>query len=248
MMKNRVCGITLLFASEQDSSSLVEAQLKSYVVQLADWKSLNCIAKDIANDVCKKAFANENIKYLGIEDIFYVSGIFNQFEILGKSFIPECNTIKKAQELLIEEELYACNKFELSSSSKWYLVSLLYFYHDKDIKDKLTISCSTPIYSKSIKDIKELVLKTANKEAFVNKIVTESLDEMNFRYLKYIGIENIHLITENPNDNGAFQVLYKDFNNIQEIKNILPKESDLKKSLLLIMKKGYPTINQSYNH
>jgi hypothetical protein len=238
MMTKKVCGITLLFAYMQSSYDLIEAQLKSYVISFIDWDNLNYIAKELASKVCENALENESIQYLGIEDVFYVSGCFKQFEILGKSYITECNTINKAQKLLLDEKNYSFNKSGLSSTSMWYLVCLLYFYHDKNINDKLTISCNTPVYSESIKTIKELILETANKEDFIKKIVTKSLDEMDYNNLKYIGVENIYSIEEDPVNNGAFQISYKDFNNIHEIKNILPDESNLKESFLLITEKG----------
>lgn len=103
---------------------------------------------------------------MGIEDIYYVSGPFREEEVLGKSYIDEIVKIKDAKSLLLKYNEYTCNFQRNKQKEKWFLFSLIYFYHDRLINDKLAISCYTPVFANTLKDAKLKIKAICETEIF----------------------------------------------------------------------------------
>jgi len=221
-MKNKKnIGITLLFYSKRKSN--YTSFLKSYVLEIKDWD-------DLQSEIKKITLLNKALKYVGIEDIFYVSGLFGEKEILGKSYIDEITKIKDAKKLLLKQKKYTCNFQENNQKEKWFLFSLIYFYHDKNTGDKLSISCLTPIFADNLKNAKIKVRKFCETEAFMKKIVLYKLDKMYYTNLKYIGIEDVSYVEENVEKGGAYECSFKTYRKIEKIKDLLPSNEKMQTS------------------
>jgi len=221
-MKNKKnIGITLLFYSKRKNN--YTAILKSYVVKIKDWV-------DLQFEIKKIVLINKTLNYVGIEDIFHVSGLFGEKEVLGKSYIDEITKIKDAKKFLLNKKQYSCNFQENKQRKKWFLISLIYFYHDKNTKDKLSISCLTPIFADNLKNAKVKVETFCKTEAFMKKIVLYELDKMYFINLKYIGIEDISYVEENAEKGGAYECNFKTYRKIEKIKDLLPSDEIVRES------------------
>lgn len=222
MENEKNIGVTLLFYQKKTSNYI--AFLKSYILKIKGWNDLQIEIKKIAS-------RNKTLEYIGIEDVFHVSGTFGEKEILGKSYIDEVTKIKDAKKLLLKQSKYTCNfQKNKQKGSKWFLFSLIYFYHDKNTGDKLSISCFTPILAVNVKNAKVKIRKFCETESFLKKIVLLKLDRMSYTNLKYIGIEDISFVEEDAEKGGSFEYSFKKYKNNDEIKSLLPPMKKILKS------------------
>ncbi|RNA63543.1 hypothetical protein D1631_17300 [Chryseobacterium nematophagum] len=226
-MKNeKVIGITLLFYQRKKRNYI--AFLKSYIVRIKNWNDLQIKIKKIVSVV-------ERLEYLGIEDIFYVSGTFKEKEVLGKSYMDEIVKIKDAKKLLLKQDKYTC-KFQINKQKeKWFLFSLIYFYNDKSIGDRLSISCFTPIFAADVEKAKVKVRKFYETEVFLKKIVLFKLDKMSYTNLRYIGIEDISYVEEDVKKGGAYECRFKTYRKFEKIKDLQPSTKKIQKSFKQVM-------------
>jgi hypothetical protein len=223
MKTNASCvGITLLYAKKE--GKIIEGQLKSYVVNAINWKQLQNALKDIVQKQTKDA----EIEYLGLYDVFYVSGSFKENNILGKSCIDDLNTKRKSKSLVKKRKDYSCLELKSLKPFKWLLVSLVYFYENRQQKDFCTVTCLTPIKSNDLSKVIKKVREVSVKKSFKKKIFRPLIDQMDSKNLSFVGIEDIYVVRENPEKSEAFQTLYSDYKNINALKKMLPGEEELK--------------------
>lgn len=214
-------GVTLLFFQSKKSS--YTAFLKSYILKYDNWKDLQIKIKQTTD-------ANKELTYLGLEDVFYVSGPFKEREVLGKSYIDEIVKVKDVKRKLLKNNEYTF-KFQVNNKKeKWFLFSLMYFYHDKNIDDKLAISCFTPVLANNVKAAKTKIKAISETKVFLKKILPFKLDRMFYTNLKYIGIEDISYIEEDMKNGGAFEYSFKMYRKIEKIKELLPSNEKILKS------------------
>lgn len=221
MEKEKFIGVTLLFF--QKGKNNYTAFLKSYILKSNSWD-------DLQKEVEQIVLADKKLTYLGIEDIYYVSGSFKENEVLGKSYIDEIVKIKEAKNLLLKQKEYTCNFQINKQKEKWFLFSLLYFYHDKLSGDKLAISCFTAIFANTIKDAKLKIKAICETESFLKKILPSQLDKMSYTNLKYIGIEDISYIKEDVKNGGAIEQNFKKYKEVDAIKELLPPNEKIEKA------------------
>lgn len=218
MEKEKFIGLTLLFFQKRKNNYV--AFLKSYVIKSNCWD-------DLQTEVEHIVLADKKLTYLGIEDIYYVSGPFREEEVLGKSYIDEIVKIKDAKSLLLKYNEYTCNFQRNKQKEKWFLFSLIYFYHDRLINDKLAISCYTPVFANTLKDAKLKIKAICETEIFLKKILPFKLDKMSYANLKYIGIEDVSYIKEDVKGGGAIEESFKEYKEVDEIKELLPPNEKL---------------------
>lgn len=226
MKHKKFIGITLLFYQEKKSNYV--AFLKSYILKIQNWDDLQMEIKKIIS-------VSKTLKYIGVEDVFYVSGPLKEEEVLGKSYIDDIIKIKDAKKLLLKKSEYTFNFQKSIQKEKWFLFSLIYFYYDKSIGDKLSISCLTPIYAKDIENAKIKIGKFCNTEYFLKKILLFKLDKMHYYNLKYIGIEDVSIIEENVEEKGSFEYSFKKYKRIEQIHDLLPSKEKILKSFKRII-------------
>jgi len=206
-------GVTLLF--KKDNVKVVAGILKSIVVTSTKTDLKNKI-NNRANEISKFY----DYKFIGINDVFFVSGEIIQGEILGRTTDYDLDTTFKAKSIVSKNF-----DFDITSKSKQFNCSLVYLCKNFD-KDKFTISVITVLNSLSTSVIDD-ANHIANNTTFMEKIKANSIEKI--ESIKYIGIEDIG---ETELKFGVFQSFYAEFNDEKS----LEKEIISKNEMLLKLK------------
>lgn len=197
-------GVTLLFYDEKPDSIL--GILKSLVLETKKSELVNR-----ANILGKKIASADNYTYLGINDIFIVSGEAKEGEILGRTSYFDYNDIDKAKQLM--------NEFHKIETGK-FLCSLIYFCSN-NMGEKFTITVLT-ILELTTTPLKKQIEKIVNEIKFKNKIVEISVDRID--KIDFIGIESLEKTDLKFN---VFETLYSDFDNLEILNEEILSSSDL---------------------
>lgn len=215
MQSKKYIGVTMLFREIHKRG--ITGCLKSYVV-----------SKQFFKEETKKIIKQEEencFQFLGFEDFFMVSGEIKEFAVLGKSYLNELRTIKQSKSLVKKKYAYHINNSKIKFP--WILISIVYFYEDKQNSDSLTISCLLSVKAEQVKNMENFIEKVKSS-GFKKKVVSQLVDEMNYNYLSYVGIEDITYIESSNNiKKAAFQVLYSNFKSEKALKEALPAKAFL---------------------
>ncbi|MFD1603061.1 hypothetical protein ACFSJW_06825 [Flavobacterium artemisiae] len=205
-MEEIIIGATLLF--KKNNTKVVSGILKSIVVT-ATKSDLKKKIDNRANEIAKFY----DYKFIGINDVFFVSGQIMQGEILGRNTNYDLNTLSKAESIVSTEF-----SFDDSSTSKHFNCSLVYFCENFE-NDKFAISIITVLNSLAptvIEDANHI----ANDISFIKKIKASSIEKI--KSIRYLGIEDIG---EVELELGVFQSFYAEFNDEKSLKEeIISKE------------------------
>lgn len=213
-------GITLLFSVTEDNNLL--GVLKSYVIECKDKYSVIDKAFKKAEDQINLNYPN--YKFLGIEDVFSVSGKVGQIELMGRSTLFDIGSLTKAKELVGNEK-----DLDVSNESNYYCGSLVYFYEGGIKGEKgyaFTILATVKGESKEIafKNLKDI----ATNSKTIDKIAQNSVESIVVNKIIFVGIEDIEAITEDVENGGSFQVLFNDeFNTEIDLLSMLPSKEEL---------------------
>lgn len=208
-MKNLIIGATLLF--KKKDIEIISGILKSTVIVVNE--------KSAENEIQQKGLeiANfYNYEYIGVNDVFYVSGDVVEGEILGRTTYYDLNTLRKAKSIVSNDF-----SFDSDSNSQTFNCSLVYFCENsKGIK--FTISAVT-ILNSSANSIIENANLTAKNPEIIRKIKTSSVE--NIVSALFVGIDDIG---ETDLKYKVFQSFYADFENIEDIKQEVISNKELK--------------------
>ncbi|EKT3958431.1 hypothetical protein [Flavobacterium psychrophilum] len=197
-------GVTLVFCKEKHDS--IEGILKSLVLNT---NKMNF--EDEVHNVANEISEHYNAKYLGINDVFIVSGIPKEGEVLGRISYFEYDDRRKSEKLKgnFSNTIIDC-------ANRDFLCSIIYFCQN-DKKEFYTITVLTVIelndgnFENKIKNI-------GNDSKFKDKVIETSIDGLN--KLDYIGIERFEEICIEYN---IFERLYSDFENLEFlVKEVIP--------------------------
>jgi len=216
-------GITLLFYKRKRRAST--AYLRSFVVEVSSLSNLKSTALKIGK-------RNPEQTFVGIEDVFFVSGPIREGEVLGKSYIEEITSPEETKKLLLKRKSYSFHfqTIRATTGKKWYLVSMIYFYNNKKASDKLAISCLTPVLAKNLSEVDAKIKAICQNISFLKKVLPFTIDRMEFTNLTYIGIEDVTLIKKSLLNNGCFEESFNDYKNLHELKGILPDKNYIEKT------------------
>lgn len=206
-------GITILFKDNKDPLK-INGILKSTVIELYG-NNLKEAAQNIGNNIAEFY----DFKYLGINDLFIVSGNPKAGELLGRTTYYEIDSLKEVKALLPDN--YSLNR---DSSSNLFNCSILYFCQNND-KDKFCISVLSIVKS-SIENLPTEIETLAQSDTFLAKIKSTSIE--NIEEIEYIGIEDICDIDLKFN---VFQSFYMDFEFEEELKEELLSDKEIKEIL-----------------
>ncbi len=117
-------GITLLY-SVLEVKNLVGV-LKSYVVKCQDKTSVIDIAQKKAEEQINLFYPNYT--YIGIEDVFTVTGEVVEGELMGRSTLYDVDSVSKAKKLVNNIDYVN----ETKSNSEYYCANLVYFYEGNE--------------------------------------------------------------------------------------------------------------------
>jgi len=209
-------GITLLYSVTEENNLL--GVLKSYVIECKDKYSVIDAAYKKAEEQINLNYSN--YKFIGIEDVFSVTGKVAHGELMGRSTLFDIDSIDKAKELTRSEK-----DLDVSKQANYYCGSLVYFYEGEK-------GYAFTILAIVKETSKESVFKTLRDEATNNKtldkIIENSVDSIVKNKIKFVGIEDVNAITEDVDNGGSFQVLFNDeFNTEADLFSILPSKDEL---------------------
>jgi hypothetical protein len=224
MNSSKYAGITLLF--KKDNFKTVDVYLKSYVISIENFKSN--LKKIVSNEL-----SYNSIEFVGIEDLFFVSGKFKEFSVLGKTTFNEFNTFKKAKNLIRNQKSYTIK--EENINTKFLLLNLVYFYSDKLKNTNFTITCLVPIKSVKFINSREMVLDKIQSNGFKRKIVTEKISRIN--NIEFVGIENLSSVNWNS-ELSTFQTFFKRFKKNYNVTCLLGDKKEISKKKKQILKKS----------
>lgn len=209
-------GVTLVFSDKTNNS--ISGILKSCTVNTS---SMN-FKQDIESHANKIA-EFYSYKYLGINDVFAVSGKAKVGEVLGRITYYDIDTLPKAKKLIRKDMEF------LGDSNKKVSCSLLFF--SKDLSESnITISIKTLLLLEKSK-LSTSAYELANSNSFKGKIIDISVDGI--RELQYVGIEDFQ---EADLKFNVFETYYSDFSNINELLGEILKFRYLKSKLLDVFK------------
>lgn len=204
-------GVTLLFKDKKDKKII--GILKSAVLNINPEK-LNKEVEDYAVKIEKEM----DYQYIGLNDVFSVSGDAQQGEVLGRHTFYDVININDAKKLIADKG-YSYNP---NISKSYFNFSSVYLCDN--LNEKYTISILSIIFSKP-ENVVEEVLKLSCNQNFIEKIRNHSLEKIN--NLVFVGIEDICDIDLKDN---VFQTFYASFINEGFLREELlsPKEISLK--------------------
>ena len=197
-------GITLVF--KEKDNDLISGVLKSLVLdsKIDDFKNE-------VNELGNKIAKYYDYTFLGINDVFTVSGEAKQGEILGRTSYFDYDDITKAKELK--------NEF-LKNETGTFLSSLIYFCSNK-IGEKFTLTVLT-ILELTNTDFEKQIQQIADEVKFKNKIIeisVDGIDELNF-----IGVESLEKTDLKFN---VFETLYSNFDSLDILSEEIISSNDL---------------------
>jgi hypothetical protein len=215
-------GVTIVFKKIEPLK--IKGVLKSTIVDF----NMNDLTRSILSVGSEIAKANDYV-YLGVNDIFIVSGTATEGQIMGRTTFYELDTIKKSKTLLHSDFSYDEN-----TSFKFFNCSLIYLCKSKQ-NEKFTLSILSIVNSSTDEVISKVELM-AQDILFLKKIKLFSIKEI--EEIKFIGIADICDIDLKFN---VFQSFYNEFDNIAALK----KEVLSKKEFELMIKDITPIIRSN---
>lgn len=209
-------GITLLF--QKESRSDIIGVLTSLCIDTTKMSFYNDILQQAIriSDCC-------NLKYLGINDIYKVTGKPAVGEILGRTLYDELTTEKEAKHLA-SFDIQSLSRTDSNIKS----CSLVYFCKDNYSKT-FTITVLT-LLDLGVNDIQKKLTTMANSLSFLNKIKEVSVEKI--ISIEFIGVEDVFKMDSRLN---IFEISEGTFDTFQELqKEIMnDKEIDIKLDLIL---------------
>lgn len=169
-------GVTLLFL-DSNSNEKVNGVLKSIVLN-TDLDSLN----DNANTAGVEIGNHYKYDYLGINDVFMVSGKIEPGAVLGRMTYYELDSLKKAEKFL--PEFYSCNP---SESLRYYNANVFYFCQNEQGQN-FSISILTVVKG-SNEELESKIEEIAQNQKFLKLIKDNSLEKL--ANMDFVGIEDI---------------------------------------------------------
>jgi len=211
-------GITLLYSILEKGRNI--GVLKSYVIDCLDKYSVIQEAEKKAKQ--QVDLRHPNYKFLGIEDVFTVTGEVREGELMGRTTLYDIDSVEVAKKMVMNDSDFA-KKSEYSSNN--FCGSLIYFYEGDKEKYAFTIYAITiGAINEVVKNLKDI----ATSGQFIKKIIDTSVESMEITKVSFLGIENINAITEDVTKGGSYLVHYNDeVENEEELLSMLPSGKEL---------------------
>lgn len=215
-------GITLIFYQKRNDS--ISGFLKSYSVKRKAYDALISNIEQIASLETKQ----NKVIYLGINDIYKVSGKASAGELLGRSSLYDLNTYRLAKSL-IGSSLDSSSFLDRNEMRN---CSLIYYYSGR--KRKFTFTVLTILESESQEQFYEQAYKIGTCPKFLKKIKQNSSDSINLKNVHFVGVESSFTIRD-LYVTGCYQEFNASFGHIHFIKEELMSEKKIVKSLSKII-------------
>lgn len=209
-MKEMKIGATLLF--KQITKNKVKGILKSIII--SEIKKTKVLKE--TQDRGQEIATHYEYDYLGINDLFSVSGDIEPNAILGRTSFYDLDSLEKSKTLINKEVLWLEEKDNLI----FFNCSLVFFCKSID-EDNYTISVLSVIES-SYKEVYNDAKKLGLKQGFQDKIKSNSIEKI--VELHFIGIESVCHIDLKFD---VFQTFIAEFDNEDELAEELLPDNDI---------------------
>ena len=220
-------GVPLLYYYENESLNGV---LKSYTLEHSLSLDIDSLTKEIASREISQF--HPHYRYLGINDIFKVSGKAADGQMLGRTSHYDITTESEAKSLLKGKENYSSEDY---SSNGYFNCTMVFFYKDlKDITESFAFTILTLIKAKSLQ---EAILKAENlssNEGFLDRIIKSSVDDIDLKGFKFLGFEDFCNIEDDIDAGGAYQTYYSEFESLRQIEQEKLSETKFKELIEIL--------------
>ncbi|WP_010522080.1 hypothetical protein [Aquimarina agarivorans] len=211
-------GVTFLYKNNNDN--LIEVVLISCIIEIPSIKDLTNIDKK-----AKEISSKFNYEYLGINDLFHVTGKLTEGEIIGRTSYYELNTFDKSRSLIMDDSFF---KNKSSIINKFYCFTTIYFCKN-DINQNFTISIKS-IFKNNSNNLHQQIHEISKNRTFLKKIISNSIDKI--QSIEFVGIEDLYLIDLNMD---IFETLFSNINEIQSIEDEIISEKKVKELITDIL-------------
>ncbi len=222
-------GVTLLIMNHQRKK--LRASLLSIIFEFRSIQDLKNKIEEYCNKFNLKKIddINNNINdliYIGIYDVYYVSDNLTDNCMIGKTSEDEINSLDKARKLIKGIEMY---DFKLLSNDKTndFISELVYFYNDIYKNENFTITAKFYHSEKTIFETLKAIKKNANSTWYKEKIIEGSEEKLQTKRIRYLGVGDVYVKSKFAKKLEGVEAIYNDFVDIMEIKAMLPDQNDV---------------------
>ena len=230
---HKYLGITIIFSLHEIDK--IWGVMKSYVIDFVE--SVEKLYKKIEEIVEEETFIQDGkVEYLGVYDIFTVSSNIENGAIVGYNIYDKLNSRNAALSLVSNQSEYSFQKQNINLANGYYLVEVVYLITDSKLKEKYVLNCKTVINAKSPIEVQSKLDVLPDQNEFIHKILSNDLKEIPSE-IDLIGIKDISIINT-LGTHWAFDVMYKEIEQQQEIKAITSSPEEI----LRLLKQCIPPI------
>lgn len=203
-------GVTLLFVDS--CSSGMEGWLKSYIVQAKNQSELEGEAYVKAQEEIRNAEEGHQLSYYGIEDVFKVSGPFQQYTIVGSYSGPDDPT--QVMELIgTSQDWQVSKKPNEVNPNEWCIAKGVFLIDDGNglVVRVYNVVCTAGEIGEPLDRWMEAGDFIAPYDNFAS-----------LRSVNFVGYEDIVRVKKNPLTGSAFEWTYKPIASIEEVADLAP--------------------------
>ena len=213
-------GISLIFLCRKNNDLIVEK--RSFVVSSKNLTEIKRKASELGEKIEKLLKPSKGV-YLGINDIFEITGPLREGCILGRTTFWSYKNINKALTLFKKEREYGILKGLSVSQSRQFIAQMIYFINTPQHDFKRTISCYVLVNPTNRFKIKDKINKLGQSEHLRNKLQCILLRyEPNIRgNIIFIGVADINYVYEKVKRNNCFDMVYKKISSLSSAKELV---------------------------
>ncbi len=231
-MNSQYIGITLMFALR--TGGKMEGELQSYALPFRSRKTARQEILSSAEEIgtaqvtgTVAAGDEDFVDYLGIEDLFCVVGPLRNGALLSRSTLYS-QTPADASALIIAPEHFDYHDSGWPNRGE-YVADAVFFVDDlQDEEMRRIIVASALVTARQQGQVVESASMVVQSMDFKQKIVQLDIDGLAIDELQFVGFEDINLVVEDIHQNGAYAILVKEIESIDEIRNQLLDEKEIR--------------------
>ena len=167
------------------------------------------------------------VEYLAIEDIFSVVGPLRNGALLSRSTLYS-QTPADASALIIAPEHFGYHDSARPNRGE-YVADAVFFVDDlQDEEMRRIIVASALVTARQLSLVVESASMVVKSMGFKQKIVQLDSEGLALDELQFVGFEDINLVSEDIHQNGAYAILAKEIESIDELRSQLLDEEEIR--------------------
>ncbi len=223
---DKYIGITLIFVFEDNQWKKVEK--RDYLLRNNTKADIKCGIKRIVSRMERK-FAGTHCKYIGIHDVFDVLSPLKEGALLGFSSYRTYKNLEKSKTLTRTSKYFAINKSQHESIDGFYLAEFVFFIGKPETyKNRRAVVINVLVQATDSSKIRSNVNKLCRSKDFLGRVEKYLLDRDTVEScITYIGLRNIKYLPERIKSNNCFAAVYREYQNIADVKKMTYRLQDL---------------------